>query len=336
MLALTIVALQPTTLGPTAEVFSRPPASSSATSAPVSRGLLGWQVTASNVGLVPFGLDCAGLPVLSDGTWPGHVVPAGTRIFRKRLTGWYDLSAGNITIEQSCIQPERGAIGTGSAALSTWSDSRSPDGPVVVKDSECDGSLLDNYSAAWTGCALGAISFYRTYIHHFGSGLNSYGTYTRSGDDIVIENNLVRDLVAYGDPSGGGNHQSAYTVRDVDVSTNPDRRLMVRNNRLVGDGANMSGTLFLQPNADSIRNVYISGNLVTGTNGYQLYVDQDAGRFGGSTYSNIHFTNNRISDSGYGAVFVRDGVPAFAQWSQNYVYDPAAPDGKGKTITDPN
>ncbi len=227
-------------------------------------------------------------------------------------------------------------MGLGDASLSTWNSNQSPNGSVVVEDSECDGSLLDDHAAAWTGCAVGAISFYRSYVHHFGSGLNSYGTYSASGDDIVIENNLVRDLVAYGDPGGSGNHQSAYTMRDLDVSTNPDRKVIIRNNRFVGDGANMSGTLFLQPNGDSIRNVYVSGNLITGTNGYELYIDQDRSRFGGSTYSNVHITNNRIGNRGYGAVYVRTSVPRFAQWADNYVYDPAATDARGSAIANPS
>jgi hypothetical protein len=298
--------------------------------------LLGWQVTPQNIGLAPFGLTCSSLPELSADTWPGHTVPAGTTISRKRLTGWYDLSQGNITISQSCIQPLPGYVGIGTESLTTWNTNRPLQGPVTIKDSEFDGSLLSDHDAAWIGFMIGAMSIYRTYVHHSGSGFNTYGSYEKTGADIVLENNFVNDLVAYGDPNNGGNHESAYTARDLDISTNANRQLIVRNNHFVGDGKNMSGTLFLQPNDTDVNNMTISGNLNEGTDGYQLYIDQDPSRFGGSTYKNLKIVNNRMTNGGFGAVFVRDGVPAFAQWQDNYIYNAAAIDGKGALIANPN
>jgi hypothetical protein len=308
----------------------------SATPTPAPGGtLLGWQLTPHNIGLEPFGLTCASLPEQSDSAWPGHTVPAGTTISRKRITTWLDLSQGNITIDQSCIQPQPGNVGIGTEALTTWNGNRALQGPVTIKDSEYDGSLLSDHDAAWIGFMVGAMSIYRTYVHHSGSGFNTYGSYEKTGANIVIENNYVDDLIAYGDPTNGGNHESAYTVRDLDTSTNPNRQLIIRGNHFNCDGANSTGALFMQPNSGSISNVTIQDNYLLGF-GFLLYMDYDTGRFPGVGYTGyMKSINNRFNPS-EGLVFVRPGSGGFTQWSENYLYNASAQDGKGAVVTNPS
>jgi len=292
----------------------------------------GWTLTPSQVGLTPLGLRCDALP---EYVQQGNSVPAGTVIDEKRITGWLDLSAGNITIKRSCIQPKPGAVGAGTTALTTWSSKHELQGPVTIEDSEYDGSLLSAYDQAHIGLFTGVANFYRNYIHNSGSGLGTYGSEEKTGSDVVIQNNYVDRLTAYGDPTTSGNHQSAYSVRDFDTSTNPDRQLLVKDNYLDCDGANATGALFIQANGGNIRNVTVQGNLLAG-NGYQLYLDYQPGRFAGVGYSNIWALDNRMTDTGWGAVFVRDGGPGFAQWTGNYVYDAADALGEGKLIPDPS
>ena len=181
---------------------------------------------------------------------------------------------------------------------------------------------------------VGAMSIYRTYVHHSGSGFNTYGSYEKTGADVVIENNYVNDLVAWGDPGGSGNHESAYTVRDLDTSTNANRQLIIRGNQFNCDGANATGALFMQPNSGNISNVTIQDNYLLG-NGFLLYMDYDTGRFPGVGYTGfMKAINNRFTPN-EGLAYVRSGAGGFTQWQENYMYNAGAAEGKGVIITSP-
>ncbi len=320
----------------TATQPATPPASSTTTTSPsVPKGTqgsigAGWAPSSASVGLAPQGLKCSSLPEYKQS---GHVVPAGTTISGKRITTWLDLSKGGITISRSCIQPLPGEVGRGSYVLSTWGGSMSA-GPVTIEDSEFDGSLLSTQDAAWISGFVGVASFYRNYIHDFGSGIPIYSTYEKSGSNVVVQNNVVEHLVAWGDPGNGGNHQSAFTIRDFDTSVNANRQLLVRDNNFACDASNCTGAFFIQPNSGDVSNVTVTGNLLRG-NGYQLYLDYQPNTFAGMTYSNLRATNNRMTNTEYGASYVRPGGPGWAQWDQNYVYKASAVDGKGTLLARP-
>lgn len=297
---------------------------------PPASPMMGWEVTATNVGLVGAGVTAADL---TDYTGP-NAVEAGTHLYRQKITTWLDLSAGNIILEQCLFQPATGAVGDGDFQITTWGQ-RGNIGPVTITDCEYDGSQLSAYDQAWIGFFVGVANIIRTYIHHSGSGTNTYGSSENSYSDVLIENNYIDQLIAYGDPSGSGNHESAYTVRDFVTGTNPNRTLTVRGNYLAGDGANMAGTLFLQPNDDTINNLTLADNYIVGDNGFQLYIDIDETRFPGATYNNLSIVNNRIDSSTGNALFVRDGVPPFTLWQDNYMYSAPDPDGQGAVIANP-
>jgi hypothetical protein len=291
----------------------------------------GWQLTPTMIGLSPFGITGNSLT-----TYTGpNAVDEGTHLYRQKITTWLDLSAGNIILEQCLFQPATGAVNTGDFQVTTWGQ-RGNNGPVTITDCEYDGSLLSVFDQAWIGWFVGVANIIRCYIHHSGSGTNTYSSGEATYSDVLVENNYVHHLTSWGDPNGSGNHESAYTPRDFILGTNPNRKLTVRGNYLAGDGGNMAGTILTQPNADSINNLTIDGNYLVGDAGYQLYIDIDNNRFPGTTYSNLRITNNRINSSVGNAVFVRPGVPSFAQWSENYMYSAVGTDGKGAPINNPN
>src|SRR5947208_1679125 len=88
-----------------------PPASNQASAAPKpapSAGVIpGWQLTPANTGLARIGLNCNTLPLYTGATRPA----AGSVISGKRIQSGLDLSAGNVTIERSCVQPRSVAQG---------------------------------------------------------------------------------------------------------------------------------------------------------------------------------------------------------------------------------
>lgn len=290
----------------------------------------GWALTSSSVGLTPFGVTCSALPEYNAPN--NHTVPAGTTISRQRITTWLDLSMGNITISQSCVQPKPGEVGSGSTALTTWS-TRDLQGPVVIQDSEYDGSLLNQHDQAWINLFSGAASMYRNYIHNSGSGISIQGSYEKTGQNIIIQNNYVDKLVAYGDASGSGNHQSAFTVRDTDTTVNPNRQVLVKDNYLNATGGSVTGSFFVQPNGDNVRNVTAQGNLLAGE-GYNLILEADPTRFGGVSYYNMRAIDNRFQPTEYGPSRVREGE-GWTTFTNNYLYNAAGTDGKGAAVTTP-
>jgi hypothetical protein len=292
----------------------------------------GWAIGPSTVGLARFGLKCSDLPVYR---LSGNTVPAGTVISRVRITGWLDLSMGDITIKQSCIQPTPGAVGLGSTSLTTWNSRRALQGPITIEDSEYDGSLLSDHDKAFTGFFNGVASFYRNSIHDSGSGIGIQGSYEKTGADVVIQNNYVDRLIAYGDPGGSGNHQSAFTVRDFVVDVNSQRQLLVKDNYFDCDGANATGGFFVQANGDDVANVTAQANLISG-NGFNLILEDDQGRFPGVTYHNMRAINNRMRPTEYGPAKVAGSGEGWTQWEANYLYSESAPDGKGETVPDPS
>lgn len=313
-----------TTLPPTYSTSVPPDASTTS----LGRG---WTLSPARVGLPPFGLKCADLPEYQQS---GNTVPAGTTIYRQRITGWLDLSLGNVTISQSCIQPKPGYVGLGSTSLTTWNSQRELQGPIIIKDSEYDGSLLSDHDKAYIGFFSGVASLYRNYVHDSGSGISTYGSDERTGVDVTVQNNYIDHLIAYGDPGGSGNHQSAYTVRDFDTSSRANRQLLVTDNFFNCDGANATGAFFIQPNGDSVSNLTASGNLLAG-NGYQLILEDDQGRFPGVTYHNMRAVNNRMLNTEYGPALVAGSGEGWAQWDQNFTYNSSAVDGKGTLVPKP-
>jgi hypothetical protein len=121
-----------------------PPSPAPPAPAPPSTGLLGWQLTTSNIGLAPHGLACDSLP-----QYQGSGEPAsGTVIRQMRVTVPLDLSNGNILIEKSCIRPS--SVGSHHAYLVTTTICNGNGcqatsvGNVVIRDSEIDawGAIL--------------------------------------------------------------------------------------------------------------------------------------------------------------------------------------------------
>ena len=282
----------------------------------------GWTVSEMTVGLHPLGLSCDALPA-----YGGPVtVPSGTRISDTLVTTPLDLSAGDITIERTCIQPT--TTWQGLAILGTFNmNTLTPaPGKVTIRNSEIDGSKLDAKSAALSAAFSGLADLSSNYIHALGTGIALF--HTGADFDVVVERNYVTDLVAWGNPAVEGNHSDAFTVRDFSAAARSTRHALIRNNRFNCDNDNSTGAIFIQAYAGAIDNVTLEGNLLEGR-GWQLGLE--AHNHG---YSNLRAMNNRFSATGFGAAY-RTAGPGWATWQDNYRYDPAAPEAKGEIINAP-
>lgn len=299
---------------------SRPEPSHSASASAVTPPIAGWDVNASNVGLAPFGLSCDSLPRYSG----DHIVRHGSVISGMLIPIALDLSEGDITIDRSCIQPT--SVGSGMPVVTTinYNTMGITEDPVVIRNSEFDGSRLDNKSAAMSAAFIGIADLRRNYFHGFGSGIALMDTGTRL--DSIVEENYVTGLVAWGDPAKNGNHSDAFTIRDFSAAEKPDREVVIRHNRFDCDSGNDSGAVFLQTYAGRIDNVLLEGNLLEGNN-YQLQV----GKLD-YPYTNIRAINNRMSGTGYGPLNVQGG-PGFAEFTRNYIYKTNGVNGEGTLIS---
>lgn len=282
--------------------------------------MMGWQVTASNIGLAGLGINGNTLPLYTGPSAPA----AGTIIENVRIDGGLALYNGNITVRKCLIQPT--SAGSGLPIVTTSDYNYDPyhvtPTTVTIEDCEFDGTLLSDYSAGWSTGFMGIANMYRNYIHHFGSGIGFMPTGNQL--DTIVENNYVTDLVSYGDGATTGNHCDGFTIRGFNASARPARNAMIRNNRFDCYTDNASGACFLQAYADDIDNVTIQGNLLEG-NSYNLVLEEN-----NNTYSNMRCINNRFNVQGYGAHYYYG--PGWAQWSENYRNNPANPDNKGTVV----
>lgn len=306
-----------TTSSPSPTTSSSPaPTATTSPSPTSSASLKGWQLSERNVGLAPYGLTCAQLPVYSGSLRPS----AGTRISGVRITGNLDLSAGDIIIERSCIKPTSGdnrALVSNDICGAVDCLVTSPLG-ITIKDSEFDASDIPASQIAASCAFRGVGTLQRNYIHGMGSGICFFGTgFLLSG---LAEQNYVTGLRA-----SGSSHNEAATVRDLVTTQVLGRTVKFVNNRLNCETGNDTGGLFIQPTWDDISNVYVEGNYIEG-GGYNLFLNQ-----AGGTYRNTHSVNNRFRPTGWGPSTVMGG-PGWTEWSANYIYDPAQSDGRGRVV----
>lgn len=308
-----------------------PPTTPPPTTPPPSGTLMGWQVTADNVGLKPHGLSCDTLPLY---TGPMDL-PAGTTISGKRIEGFVNGAAGNVTIEKSCIRPKSGS---GYMFEAAYFDGSGPGGsniaakgPVTIRDSEIDATKIASQEGrARSDGIRGSANIYRNYIHGMGTGISI--AVSNNKLSIVIENNYVTDMTSYGNGATTGTHSSAFTVRDF-PSGGTSRSITVRNNRFNCAGGNETGAHTIQTTFGTIDNLISEGNLLEG-NSFLSRLE----RYKGTGYSNIKMNNNRfrLGSSAYDPALVQGGGPGYTQWTENYMYDVSKTDGKGAVVPKPN
>jgi len=302
----------PTTTQPPVTTTTAPPAA-----------LMGWQLTTTNIGLAPFGLSCDTLPLYTGPAKP----TAGTTISGKRIESALDMTAGNITVEKSCIKPRnQGVLGSLSTTTVCPNDCNlgMPAGSkATIRDSEISGAFL-SASAVASACAFdGVADIARTYIHDVGSGI----CLRETGLELspVVENNYVHKLRHSGEA-----HHDAATVRDFRKNSLNTRKLTWRGNRFdstTNTGTYQTGALFIQPtwSGYGIHNVWVENNYLEG-GGYNLTLEQSNGG-----NSNTHSLNNRFRPTEWGASNV-SGAPGWSEWSSNFRYDPAAVNAQGAAV----
>lgn len=287
----------------------------------IGPGVKGWRITKRNVGLAPYGLSCDQLQPYRGPARP----PAGTRIRRKLVTVPLDLSEGDITISKSCIRPtETGGhnqflVTTTTCGSSCYATRR---GGVVIRDSEISGLGMPAEDIAGSCAFLGVADLYRNLMHGMGSGICYFETGHKHS--AVAEQNYVTDLRSFGE-----SHNEAATVRDFRDDENPDRTLVLRNNRLDCSSGNVTAGLFIQPTWVSIYHLDVIGNYVEGE-GYNLYV---SGPIPGEpgTYDDMRAINNRFRSTGWGPSVV-DWGDGWDAWRDNYLYNPDREGGRGKSV----
>lgn len=286
--------------------------------------LMGWELTPTNVGLAPHGLDCDSLPVYTGSSSPAD----GTVISERRINTSLYLIYGDITITKSCIRPTSSGP---HGLISTWDPNNCPSscatamGQVTITDSEIDGSLVPTQQVAYTGAFMGVGILERNYFHDIGSGIafyNTGSTYTASAI-----NNYVHQLRGYGNPATTGSHNEAATVRDHNPGPG-NRQLTFRGNYLTSDSGNDTGALFLQPYGGFINNVTVENNLLAG-GGYQLILEGNYNGYG----NNMRSINNRFSATGFGPGYT-DGGPGWSLWTENYRNAPGQPGNRGTIVNE--
>lgn len=280
--------------------------------------LMGWQLTAQNVGLAPHGLTCASLPL-----YIGPAKPlAGNTISGYRIEQPLDLSNGNLLIEKSCIKPSTTGYHNSFLVTTTVCSgngcSATTAGNVTIRDSEITADHLSAGTIAKSCAFLGVGTLQRNYMHGMGSGICFFETGTVHS--ALAEGNYVRGL-----RSSGDSHNEAATIRDFRNATG--RTVKFLNNRLDCSSGNETGGLFIQPTWLPIYNVTIQGNYLEG-GGYNLYLE----RTGNATYGNVRAVNNRFRPTGWGPSATPSG-PGYAEWRDNYRYDPTRLNAQGSVVT---
>lgn len=288
--------------------------------------LMGWQLTASNIGLAPHGLSCSSLPLYTGPNRPDR----GTTITGWRIEKYIDMSNGDVTLDKVCLRPRtQGTLG----ALASTTVEKLIGGEVrccfyglpagttaTIKDSEIDGSLISAGNVAGANGFDGGANLYRNYIHDTGSGIAFRETGTQMS--FTVENNYVHRLRHAGDA-----HHDGGTVRDFLKNSTNTRTLVWRNNRL--DSRNTSGAwetaaFFLQPtwSGYGVHNVRLEGNFLEGR-AYNLALEQSNGGHSGSRSINNRFWQPdgcTPTNGCYGHSSV-SGSPGWAEWIGNYRYD---------------
>lgn len=284
----------------------------------------GWELTPTNVGLTPHGIVGADLP---EYVGP-NFIPAGTHIVGRKFTGTQTIfvDAGDITFEKCYFA--QSAIGLEGHMVIGWY----PKGDITFKDCEFDGSNLPP-NVREAACAFaGGGNMYRNYIHDVGSGIAQMSsTNTRNFGDIpntiTIENNYVHKLFHY-----SGAHHEAATVRDFVSGTVP-RQMTWRGNYFLIDTLFVSASLFIQATWEDIHNVTVVDNLIGG-DGWNIDLMDSPGT---TTYSGMKAHNNRFvagTRDYYGPANIQTGV-GWQEWTENYMYDAAAPEGRGAIVNQP-
>jgi hypothetical protein len=281
-------------------------------------------VNATNTGLAALGLSCDKLPLYEGGARP----PAGTVIAGKRVETTLDLSLGNITVERSCIRPRSSAkaIITTTDFVKCAGGCQAP-AQVTVRDSDVDASRIPVSAQLAAACGfLGAGIVERNHLFGMGSGICIYNAGLRF--DVMVRGNYVHGL-----RTDGVAHHEAATVRDFRIDKNPNRRLVFQGNRLTADSGRDSAALFIQAKggvSDNIDNVLVTDNLLDGKAHFQLALEADGGKVYGR---NMRAVNNRFGGSGRTYV-TRNGLSyGWAEWRDNFIDKPSAPDHRGAVVS---
>jgi hypothetical protein len=269
----------------------------------------------------------------------------------RTYTGWrfeaaLDLSAGDVTVEKSCIKPRNTGV-LGSLASTTfchsYCETALPSGTrATVRDSEFDGSYISNTNIAGSCAFDGIADLYRNYMHDTGSGIcfratdrnAKAGSWTANlSTSAVISGNYATRLRHAGEA-----HHDGGTVRDFRKDPSNSRTLVFINNRFDSQPINVTdwqtAAFVVQPTYSgySINNVWLDGNLFEGRS-YNLTLEQ-----AGGGYSNVHSTNNRFwqpanCGSGCYGFSAVTGGPGWTEWTGNFKLDSTRADSKGAVVT---
>jgi hypothetical protein len=201
---------------------------------------------------------------------------------------------------------------------------------VIIRDCEFDGSQMTPRSG-WSleRTMAGALGFQgvadiqRCYFHNMGSGIALKMSGTQF--DCLFEQNVVADLIGWGDPGTTGSHNNACTIRDFTDAARPGRVGIVRNNRLeLNTPNNASSSLQVSGTDGLTANITAEGNIFEGY-GYQVWLVH-----AGNGFKNCKAINNRWrSMSGW---YSYSDDPGWVVWQDNYRYDPTKTEARGVVV----
>lgn len=290
--------------------------------APVPAQPRGWLLTAANTGLAGVGVGRSTLPLYTGPAKPA----AGTIILMKRITlPELDLSNGNITLDRCWVCPSD-AAGRSSIIFGydpNFGDYRQ-NGPVTIQDCDIDASAVTN-TTVYGQCAFrGAGNVLRCNIWGMGSGVAIFGHPNQP--TVLIEGNYVHDLRGgLSGPTQQQSHNESATIRWF-----PGTSCIFRNNRLQSRTGSESASMFIEAIAGPINHVLLEGNEFNVSSGWVMALEPYTYGYG----TDMKAINNRLVKASYGYAYVNGG-PGWAEWTDNYALDAAAPDYRGAAVARP-
>jgi len=285
-------------------------------------GLFGWEMNATNTGLVGAGIDKNTLPLYTGTDTP----TAGTTISLKKITlpNMY-CAAGNITFDRCWFKPTaaQGEMDNRAGYVFGYDPDFAANqlGNVTFLDCDMDGSAITS-DDVYHSCAFrGAGSLYRCNIFGFGGGVAYVGAPTVSTS--TIEHCYMHDGRGgmFGEPAQQSHNEAMFIFSFGGTSFN------IKNNTFLSFTVSDTAAVFIQC-WDVVQNIVFEGNALD-TNGWDMPLEQH-----GNSYSNLSCINNRFGTTAIGPAYV-DGGAGWDTWTNNFLWVPANPNQAGTIVTEP-
>lgn len=286
----------------------------------------GWNLDETNTGIAASGLNETELtefdlngPDAGKGEWIAGerciLYLYGNQIIEKKIitfTSYMKAVEGGTVIKNCIIRPSDCADGMAMVSIAGG----------TIENCEIDGSSLGLNNIAHTGISASDSVIRNCLIHDCDCGImagNNSGL-------TLIENNYIYNIFYQ---AGSDDHLAGCSI----WSASGDG-IGVFNNRVIIDDqdtvGHTSAAFFSQSLRGKIANVRVEGNLLVSP-GYVARITWG----GNATSLPFSFINNRMKliPGGFGYYAGSTDIQITPEWSENYIYNSNADDGKGDLIT---